>query len=171
MREQVAWSPADSAPEPAEVLRLQGVPPQAGLAPRVGALVEAAAPGTADLASGLGALSRWRHYATFDWSRGAWGATLAQNFQLGHKEYDLTTRNPATGEFSGLRRVGSYSTWDLQGRYTGLKNLTASAGIRNLFDRDPPQAYGPGTFQRGYDASYADARGRMFYLSLRYAIR
>jgi iron complex outermembrane receptor protein len=132
---------------------------------------EAAAPGTADLATGKGALSRWRHYAAFDWSQGAWGATLAQTFQLGHTEYDYLTLDRATGIFGGLRRVGSYSAWDLQARYTGLKNLTAGVGIRNLFDRDPPQSYGPSTFQRGYDPSYADARGRMFYLSLRYALR
>jgi len=131
---------------------------------------EAAGPGTADLVNGIGAISRWRHYASFDWTRGAWGATLAQNFQLGHKEYDLTTRTPA-GNFTGFRRVGSLSVWDLQVRYTGVKNLTANLGVRNLFDRDPPQAYGPSTFQRGYDASYADARGRMFYLSAAYAWR
>ena len=132
---------------------------------------EAVSPGTADLVNGTGAIARWRHYATIAWSKGPWGATLAQTFQLGHKEYDLLTLDPDTFRYSGFRRVGSYSVWDLQARYGGIKGLTASLGIRNLFDRDPPQAYGPNTFQRGYDPSYADPRGRMFYLSLAYAFR
>jgi len=127
--------------------------------------------GTADLVDGSGVISRWRHYASLDWSLGAWGVTLAQNFQLGHDEYDPLTRNPATGAFAGFRRVGSYSILDLQARYTGIKGLTAGLGIRNLLDRDPPSSYGTTTFQRGYDPSYADPRGRMFYLSLAYAWR
>ncbi|MCM2328604.1 MAG: TonB-dependent receptor [Lysobacter sp.] len=132
---------------------------------------EAAGPGTADLVTGVGAISRWRHYATIDWSRGEWGATLAQTFQLGHEEADPRTCDPFTGRCTGTRRVGSLSVWDLQARYTGVKDLAVSAGVRNLFGRDPPAAYGPTTFQRGYDASYADPRGRMFYMTLKYAFR
>jgi iron complex outermembrane receptor protein len=132
---------------------------------------EAAGPGTADLVTGVGAISRWRHYATIDWSRGDWGATLAQTFQLGHDEVDRRTCDPFTGRCTGTRRVGSLSVWDLQARYTGVKDLALSAGVRNLLDRDPPAAYGPTTFQRGYDASYADPRGRMFYVTVKYAFR
>jgi iron complex outermembrane receptor protein len=132
---------------------------------------EGVSPGTADLVTGTGAIARWRHYAAIDWSQGAWGATLAQTFQNGHDEYDLTTRDPQTGVATGFRRVGSYSVWDLTGRYTGIKGLAATVGIRNLFNRDPPQAWASSAFQRGSDPSYADPRGRMYYLSLRYAWR
>jgi iron complex outermembrane receptor protein len=132
---------------------------------------EDAAPGTADLVTGIGAISRWRHYFALDWSWGDWGATLAQTFQLGYDETDLTTCDPATFVCPGRRRVGSLSLWDLQVRYTGVKGLTASAGIRNLFDRDPPTASSAQTFQIGYDPSYADPRGRMVYLTLGYAWR
>ena len=62
----------------------------------------------------VGAISRWRHYAQLDWTRGGWGATLAQTFQNGYTE-------PSDVDDSGERRVGSYSIWDLQGRYTGSR--------------------------------------------------
>ncbi|MBK7660190.1 MAG: TonB-dependent receptor [Betaproteobacteria bacterium] len=132
---------------------------------------EAAGAGIVISSTAPGAIARWRHYAALDWSFGAWGATLAQTFQLGHDEYDPLTRDPVTGAFTGLRRVGSYSIVDVQARYTGIKGLTAGVGIRNLLDRDPPSSYGTTTFQRGYDPSYADPRGRMVYLTLGYAWR
>ena len=28
----------------------------------------------------VGAIPRWRHYATLTWNRGPWGATVAQNY-------------------------------------------------------------------------------------------
>ncbi|HEY2864260.1 MAG TPA: TonB-dependent receptor [Casimicrobiaceae bacterium] len=103
-----------------------------------------------------GAVSRWRHYATFGWDYGPWNATVAQNFQLGYIE------NGGLDE-SGLRRVGSYEIYDLSGSYSGFKNVKLSAGIRNVFDRAPPASVGVGTFQFGYDPSYGDPRGRMYY--------
>ena len=68
-----------------------------------------------------------------------------------------------------MRRVGSYSVWDLQGRYSGLKNTTLTLGVRNMLDRAPPLSNQGGVFQRGFDPSYADPRGRMFYVAMSYA--
>ncbi|MBI5710944.1 MAG: hypothetical protein HZC42_11680 [Candidatus Eisenbacteria bacterium] len=42
MRERVRWTAADSVPERAEVLSLQGMPPGAGVPPRIAALHDAA---------------------------------------------------------------------------------------------------------------------------------
>jgi hypothetical protein len=42
MRERFAWTAAESLPERGEVLRLQGVPAESDLSPRIGALLEAA---------------------------------------------------------------------------------------------------------------------------------
>ena len=106
-----------------------------------------------------GAVSRWRHYASIDWTYGPWGATLAQNFQNGYQE--LTP--------IGERRVSSYDVYDLQLRYEAYKNVKLTLGVRNLFDRAPPQSGGVGTFQVGYDASYGDPRGRMFYGTIKVA--
>jgi iron complex outermembrane receptor protein len=111
----------------------------------------------------IGAIPRWRHNAAATWSRGAWSATLAQTYQLGYYEPD-----PILG---GVRRVGSYSLWDLQAQYGGLRDVVLAAGVRNLFDRDPPVSNQNQAFQVGYDPTYADPRGRMFYASVRYVFR
>jgi iron complex outermembrane receptor protein len=123
-----------------------------------------------------GAVSRWRHYAMLDWSMGPWGATLAQNFQLGYKEVDRTTCADITQPLTrancpGDRRVGSYSVLDLQGRYNGFASLSLSFGVRNLLDRAPPVSNQGSTFIVGVDPNYADARGRTWYAGARYAFK
>ena len=48
-----------------------------------------------------GAISRWRHYATIDWTRGPWAAaTLANNFQ----GFDPTYADPRGRMFYGAIR-------------------------------------------------------------------
>jgi len=106
-----------------------------------------------------GSIARWRHYASIDWSSGAWGATLTQTFQDSYKEDDLVT--------GGERRVGAYEIFDLQGRFTGLRNVELRLGVRNLFDRAPPVSNQDNNFQVGYDPSYGDPRGRMYYGNIR----
>jgi len=131
-------------------------------------LVFPASPGRAGPSGG--AISRWRHYASIDWNRGPWGATLAQNFQAGHDEPDIPTCD-SDGLNCADRHVGSYSIWDAQARYDLSKNSSVSFGVRNLFGRDPPRSSQSASFQIGYDPSYADPRGRMFLLSGRYAFK
>ena len=117
----------------------------------------------------LGPLPRWRHALSLDWSRGPWGATIVQTFQSG---YEDTNFFPARLQPPPEpRRVSSYDVWDLQVRYTGFRNWSIAAGVRNLFDRDPPftnQSSGP---QIGYDPSYADPRGRAYYARVTYAFK
>jgi iron complex outermembrane receptor protein len=110
----------------------------------------------------IGAIPRWRHNAAATVTHGAWSATLAQTYQLGYYEPDVR---------SGVRRVGSYSLWDLQAQYAGWKDIVLTAGTRNLFDRNPPVSNQNQAFQVGYDPTYADPRGRQYYASLRYVFR
>jgi len=109
-----------------------------------------------------GAVSRWKHYATVNWTLGPWGATFAQNFVRGWLDSELPGR-PS-------RRVGNCETYDLQGTWDALKELKVVGGINNLFNRDPP-ASRVGSFQGGYDARYADPFGRTYYLTLKYSFR
>jgi iron complex outermembrane receptor protein len=117
-----------------------------------------------------GVVSRWRHSATLSWTYGPWGATVSNTYQSGYREVDLTT---CEGEFNcrGMRRVGSYSIWDLQGRYTAWRNLTLALGIRNAFDTPPPLSNQSSSFQVGIDPSYGDPRGRLYYGAVRYAFK
>ena len=66
------------------------------------------------------------------------------------------------------RRVGNYEVYDLQGRWTGVKNLTVTLGVKNLFDRAPPFTNQTFAFQNGYDPSYADPRGAFWYGNVGY---
>ena len=117
-----------------------------------------------------GAVSRWRHFLALDWTRGAWGATLAQNFQDGYDEPDRLTCDE-NGVNCGLRRVGSAETWDAQVRWEGIRNLKVTLGAYNIFNRASPVSSQVGGFQRGYDPGYGDPRGRTYYVTIRYSYR
>jgi iron complex outermembrane receptor protein len=110
-----------------------------------------------------GPVPRWKHYGALTWTQGPWSATAGQTFQTGY-----TDENPFDGS---SRRVGSYSLWDLQASYTGLRNLTLTAGIHNLFNRDPPASNQTAEQQRGYDPLYGDPRGASYYVTLHYAFK
>jgi len=112
-------------------------------------------------AIGIGVVLRWRHTASATWDSGPWSVTLAENYQ--NRYQDLrTSLQPASVV---PRLVKHYETFDLQGSYRGFKSIKLSAGVKNLFDRDPPYTnYGAG-FVGSYDLSYTDVRGRFAYVS------
>ncbi|MBI3523186.1 MAG: TonB-dependent receptor [Betaproteobacteria bacterium] len=105
------------------------------------------------------AIPRWRHTATVNYQRGAWDATLANNFVQGYQDD------------GGARDVGNYSTWDAQVAWSGIKNLQLVAGIRNLLDTDPPASVQGQTFQVGYDPRFTNPLGRMIYGSFNYKFK
>ena len=111
-------------------------------------------------------LPRWKHIASVTWDYGPWAASVVQNFQAAYTDIPSNI----TG---ATRRVGVYETFDLQGTYTGVKGLTMTLGMKNVFDKDPPYSNVGGAvfFQAGYDASYADVRGRFVYGNVRYAFK
>ncbi|SEN55613.1 iron complex outermembrane recepter protein [Duganella sp. CF517] len=122
---------------------------------------------------------RWQSHVNLSLVTGKLTNTLTANYRSGYRDqpYPLDTAIFAVAPdgsiggsvaFEGLR-TASYTTVDWQGKYDfGAFSLTA--GIRNLFDRDPPltlQNAGGGN-QLGYDARYSDPRGRSFYLTGNY---
>ncbi|WLI87872.1 TonB-dependent receptor [Massilia sp. R2A-15] len=112
-----------------------------------------------------GIIFRWKHQLSFDWKYKAYGLNLTQNFQSGY--YDNARADSATG--TDAQHVGAFSTWDLQGTFTGFKQLVVRGGVKNLFNRQPPAALTAGQyFQSGYDPSYYDAHGATGYLSATY---
>ena len=117
----------------------------------------------------VGAIPYWRHYLTLDWTYGPWSATMTQNFQAG--TYDV---NPNPGE-TQLRTIGDYSIWNLSSSYSGFANWQFSVGVKNIADRDPPFTNQTGTSNSGgpagYDPTYTDPRGRVFWASVKYAFR
>jgi iron complex outermembrane receptor protein len=98
-----------------------------------------------------GAVARWRHTLAFNWNKGPWGATFTQNFVQGYRDQ------------GNARDVGNVETYDMQGTWSGIKNLQLVFGVRNVFDRDPPASAQDQTFQIGYDPRYGDPYGRVYY--------
>jgi iron complex outermembrane receptor protein len=120
--------------------------------------------GTAYGAVNTGIIPRYKQYATVTWDQGPWSVTVANTYQTSYQDW-------GTDLNGNFRTVGSMSLWDLQGTYSGFKNLTLTLGVKNLFDTNPPVSNQQNTFQLGFDPSYYDPRARFVYGSLRYAFR
>jgi iron complex outermembrane receptor protein len=100
---------------------------------------------------------RWRHNAALTWRSGVWSATLAHNFKTGYDDQNLVDEQYR-------QRVPSYSLVNLSATYTGFKNVNLTAGVKNLFDKEPPFSNQGTVFQKGYDPRYTDPIGRALYL-------
>ncbi len=113
-----------------------------------------------------GVIPYWHHYLALDWNHGPWSVTVTENFQTGG--YD---QSPAPGTGTQLRTIGDYDVWNAGFAYAGFKNWTLSAGIKNVFDRDPPFSNQTQNFQVGYDPTYGDPHGRLYWAGIRCAFR
>jgi len=113
-----------------------------------------------------GTVPLWRHYLALNWNYGPWAATLTDNYQRG--TYDAPP-SPTNG--TQQRRIGDYDIWNVSGFYTGIRNWTLSAGIKNLFDRNPPFSIQLGTNAPGWDPTYTDPHGRLFWASVQCAFK
>ena len=104
---------------------------------------------------------RWRHNAALSWGMAPWTLTLANRYMSGYDD-----QNGVAQQFR--QRVDHYSTWSLAGTYSGNKSIDFTAGVKNLFDEDPPYTNQTTTFQQGYDPRYTDPLGRTFYVRATY---
>jgi outer membrane receptor protein involved in Fe transport len=100
---------------------------------------------------------RWRHTISGNWTRGAWGTTLAVNTVAGFADFRLAGGQEA--------RIGNHMTIDAQVRYTGIKNMTLSIGGQNVTNNKPPFS---NENWYGYTASVHNPRGAYWYGSVRY---
>jgi len=67
-----------------------------------------------------------------------------------------------------INQVKSYTLVDFGVSYTGIKNLTLGAVVRNVFDVKPPFSNQVATFQQGYDPRYTDPLGRALAVKANY---
>ncbi|MES3022371.1 MAG: TonB-dependent receptor [Pseudomonadota bacterium] len=115
---------------------------------------------------------KWKHSAYLSYRQGAWNGMLQQVYRDGYKDQVLP------GVASGLVKpsnynpnVDAYSLWHASVSYSGIKNLTLTAGIKNLLDTEPPfavtyeSASGAGS---SWEPRVADPRGRSFTLMANY---
>jgi iron complex outermembrane receptor protein len=124
--------------------------------------------GTAGDGSTVQPVPRWQHTLVFDWTSGAWGARLENQYVKGWTESAALVE--ANIGVATAYRVKDASRWNLSGAYTGIKNLTLRLGLKNLFDKAPPFTASSsfGSHAAGYAASFSDPRGRHFYAAASY---
>jgi iron complex outermembrane receptor protein len=116
--------------------------------------------GIASVTAGPGfpaSLPSFKSNAMLMWTLGPWQATLSNIYQNSYTD-DTPNRN-----------VGSYTLWDIAGSWSGLKNWTFSAGVKNLLNTNPPFSNQSQAFQVGYDPTYADPRGAFYWGSVKFA--
>jgi iron complex outermembrane receptor protein len=108
-----------------------------------------------------GTIMKYKHKINFDWTYGAFGATLTQNY---------TDRYEDGPDLNGARHfVPGYSIYDLQARYSYSKDLNFSVGAKNLFDKDPPLYINTvNFFAYGFDPAQYDPLGRFVYVKATY---
>ena len=134
--------------------------PDGTVQPSIGATVDANGNPLNAVSAG-GIIFRWRHELALDWAYGPYGVTLNQHFQSGYDD-NIPCCTPQTTPL----HIGSFSTWDLQTRYQGVKNMMLRLGVKNIGNRQPPGTVTLGTyFQTGYDPTYYDPHGRFIYLT------
>jgi iron complex outermembrane receptor protein len=109
---------------------------------------------------------RWKHQLAFTYSQGDWSTTLTQGYTAGYKDERPSGVVPAGFDPD----VKPYTLYDLSATWTGIKNLTVTAGIKNLFDKEPPFTAHNLDFAAGagWDPRVADPRLRAFTLRLAY---
>lgn len=117
------------------------------------------------VASALQTIPRWRAVASLEWSTDVASVTASARYVGRYDDTTLTIRNGRTVGAQALidldasvhiGRLFDNSSWWLDG-------LQIRAGIKNLFDEEPPFS---DVIGRGYDSSFADLRQRFGYVTI-----
>lgn len=113
---------------------------------------------------------KWKHTLSFGWNKGDWAHTLTQVYRGGYKDYQPGGIVNGYTPPNWNPDVDEYITYNYSISWTGIQNLKATFGIRNLLNTDPPFTVrylddGDGA---GWEARVADPRGRSFNMLLEY---
>ena len=115
---------------------------------------------------------KWKHTANLAYKRGDWSGLFQNVYRHGYLDQVLpgvASGRVVPGNYNP--KVDAYSIFHASTTYAGIKNLTLTAGIKNLFDKDPPFAItydsntGAGS---SWEPRVADPRGRAFTLMANY---
>ena len=110
---------------------------------------------------------RWQAVTTIGWSLNAWSATLANRYRSGYRDANEFAVSPPYDD----NTVGADSVWDIVGSWNGVKDLTLSAGVLNLFNSDPPFSNQGSTFQQGFDPRFTNSLGRRYLFRAAYQFK
>ena len=126
--------------------------------------------GVNTLAGDLGV--RWKHNAYVSVKQGNWTTTLSQQYRTGVR--DRTAPGVASGAIvptDWKPFTDDYQVFNATLAYNGFKNLTLTAGVKNLLNTNPPFSYTYDDFTGGggaWEPRVADPRGRSFTLRAEY---
>ncbi len=115
---------------------------------------------------------KWKHSAYATYKYGNWSTMLQNIYRHGYDDQVLPgVANGLVKPSNYNPKVDAYSVFHLTTTYTGFKNVTLTAGIKNILDEDPPFAItydsntGAGS---SWEPRVADPRGRSFSLRATY---
>ncbi len=113
---------------------------------------------------------KWKHNAFVSFNREPWTFTFTQIFRSSYKNHQLPgVENGSVDPPNDIDRVAKYVTYNLSGSVDINKRMRMTAGIKNLFDKDPPFAitydtnFGSGS---SWEPRVADPRGRSFTMNV-----
>ena len=115
---------------------------------------------------------KWKHSAYATYKYGNWSGMLQNLYRSGYTDQVLPgVANGLVTPSNYNPKVDAYSIFNLTATYTGFKNVSLTAGIKNMLDEDPPFAItydsntGAGS---SWEPRVADPRGRSFTLMATY---
>lgn len=109
---------------------------------------------------------KWKHNAFISYTNDDIALTFSQIFRNGYKNQALPG-SAARSDFNP--RVKEYITYNASLSFIGIPGYKLTAGVRNVFDKDPPFAitYDSNTGAGGsWEPRVADPRGRSFTISV-----
>lgn len=113
---------------------------------------------------------RWKHNAFVSYSTDDWGVSLSQIFRSGYRNQQLPgVANGSVNPPNDVVKTSDYMLYNLSAFYRLGERFKITAGIKNLFDRDPPFAISYDTNTGGgssWEPRVADPRGRSFTISV-----
>ena len=117
---------------------------------------------------------KWKYTASASYRKGKWTGRVSQLYRAGYMDY--VPPGIASGVFLPFApnynpKVDEYITYNASLTYRWSKDITIVAGIKNLFNEDPPFsiAYDTNTGAgSSWEPRIADPRGRAFTLSVEY---
>jgi iron complex outermembrane receptor protein len=109
----------------------------------------------------------WRVTYSLGFKKGSWNTTATVNYSSSYEDED---RAQYTVNEPTQRRISKRITSNLFTTWTGIKNLTVTAGIINLFDKDPSYTWHnvDNVIGAGWDPRTSDPRGRTGQVSFSY---
>jgi iron complex outermembrane receptor protein len=115
---------------------------------------------------------RWKHTASITRTQGDWAVTLSQVYRSGYADFVIPgIANGTVRPTNWNPIVRPYELFHLSVGYTGIKNMSIIAGMKNIFNEDPPFSVtydtntGAGS---SWEPRVADPRGRSFTLRMEY---